>query len=77
MLKTCSLAYLHRQRAKTTARIRYWPQVESDSPAFGVYIYKAGMTYTSLLRPKHSPNFGKKRCKAATIIETPPILGVA
>jgi large subunit ribosomal protein L3 len=72
-----SLAYLPRQRAKKpVARIRYWPKIDADTPKLlGFAGYKAGMTYVfSIEDRKRSPNFGKEVMKAATILETPPIL---
>ncbi|MCL5877993.1 MAG: 50S ribosomal protein L3 [Candidatus Bathyarchaeota archaeon] len=72
-----SLAYLPRHRAKKpTARIRYWPKIKSDSPRLlGFTSYKAGMTYVFTIEDrKRSPNFGKEVMRAATILETPPIL---
>ena len=72
-----SLAYLPRKRAKKpTARIRYWPKIQSDSPRLlGFSAYKAGMTYVFAIEDrKRSPNFGKEVMRAATILETPPIL---
>jgi len=72
-----SLAYLPRKRAKKpVARIRYWPKIKSDSPRLlGFSAYKAGMTYVFTIEDrKRSPHFGKEVMKAATILETPPIL---
>ncbi len=72
-----SLAYLPRHRAKNpVARIRYWPEIKSDSPKLlGFSAYKAGMTYIFTIEDrKRSPNFGKEVARAATILETPPIL---
>jgi large subunit ribosomal protein L3 len=72
-----SLAYLPRHRAKRpVARIRYWPKIEADSPRLlGFAGYKAGMTYVFAIEDrKRSPNFGKEVMKAATVIETPPLL---
>jgi large subunit ribosomal protein L3 len=72
-----SLAYLPRHRAKKpTARIRFWPKIKSDSPRLlGFSAYKAGMTYVFTIEDrKRSPNFGKEVMRAATILETPPIL---
>ena len=71
-----SLAYLPRKRAKKpVARIRYWPEIKSDSPRLlGFSAYKAGMTYVFAIEDrKRSPNFGKEVMRAATILETPPI----
>ncbi len=72
-----SLAYLPRKRAKSpVARIRYWPTIESDAPRLlGFSGYKAGMTYVFTIEDrKRSPHFGKEVMKAATILETPPLL---
>jgi large subunit ribosomal protein L3 len=72
-----SLAYLPRKRSKSPiARIRYWPQIKSDSPRLlGFSAYKAGMTYIFTIEDRRrSPHFGKEVMKAATILETPPIL---
>jgi large subunit ribosomal protein L3 len=58
------------------ARIRYWPNIKSDSPKLlGFSAYKAGMTYIFTIEDrKRSPHFGKEVMRAATILETPPIL---
>jgi large subunit ribosomal protein L3 len=72
-----SLAYLPRHRAKNpVARIRYWPKIKADTPRLlGFAGYKAGMTYVFAIEDrKRSPNFGKEVMKAATILETPPLL---
>ncbi len=72
-----SLAYLPRHRAKKpVARIRYWPQITSETPRLlGFTGYKAGMTYVFTIEDrKRSPNFGKEVMRAATVIETPPLL---
>ncbi|MCW4018427.1 MAG: 50S ribosomal protein L3 [Candidatus Bathyarchaeota archaeon] len=72
-----SLAYLPRQRAThPAARIRYWPKIDADTPKLlGFAGYKAGMTYVfSIEDRKRSPNFGKEVMKAATVLETPPIV---
>ncbi len=73
-----SLAYLPRHRAKKpTARIRYWPEIKSESPKLLGFsaAYKAGMTYVFTIEDrKRSPHFGKEVARAATILETPPIL---
>lgn len=72
-----SLAYLPRKRAKKpVARIRYWPQIQADTPRLlGFTGYKAGMTYVFTIEDrKRSPNYGKEVMRAATVIETPPIL---
>ncbi len=72
-----SLAYLPRHRAKKpVARIRYWPKVNEETPRLlGFLGYKAGMTYVFTIEDrKRSPNFGKEVMRAATILETPPIL---
>ncbi len=72
-----SLAYLPRHRAKKpVARIRYWPKINADTPTLlGFLGYKAGMTYVFTIEDrKRSPNFGKEVMRAATILETPPII---
>jgi len=72
-----SLAYLPRKRAKhPVARIRYWPKIHADAPRLlGFTGYKAGMTYVFTIEDrKRSPNYGKEVMRAATVIETPPIL---
>ncbi len=72
-----SLAYLPRHRAKKpVARIRFWPKIQADTPKLlGFSAYKAGMTYVFTIEDrKRSPHFGKEVMRAATILETPPIL---
>ena len=72
-----SLAYLPRHRAKSLlARIRYWPKTEADTPRLLGFIgYKAGMTHVFTIEDrKGSPDFGKEVMRAATVLETPPIL---
>ena len=72
-----SLAYLPRHRAKKpVARIRHWPKIKADSPRLLSFsAYKAGMTYVFTIEDrKRSPNFGKEVMRAATILETPPIM---
>ena len=72
-----SLAYLPRHRAKRPmARIRYWPKTGSQTPRLlGFTGFKAGMTFVFAIEDrKRSPNFGKEVMRAATVIETPPIL---
>jgi large subunit ribosomal protein L3 len=72
-----SLAYLPRKRAKRpVARIRFWPKTDAQTPRLlGFTGFKAGMTYVFTIEDrKRSPNFGKEVMRAATVIETPPIL---
>src|SRR4030065_1245899 len=72
-----SLAYLPRHRAKrTVARIRFWPKTDAQTPRLLGFIgFKAAMTYVLTIEDrKRSPNFGKEVMRAATEIETPPIL---
>ncbi|MEM2971560.1 MAG: 50S ribosomal protein L3 [Candidatus Bathyarchaeia archaeon] len=72
-----SLAYLPRKRAKSLlARIRYWPEVEADTPRLlGFVCYKAGMTHVFAIEDrKRSPNYGKEVMRSATVLETPPML---
>jgi len=75
--KRGSLAYLPRKRAKhILARIRYWPEIEADTPRLLGFIgYKAGMTHVFAVEDrKRSPNYGKEVIRPATILETPPML---
>src|SRR5512139_2962203 len=72
-----SLAYLPRHRAKRhIARIRFWPKTDSQTPRLlGFTGFKAGMTFVFAIEGrKRSPNFGKEVMRAATAVETPPIL---
>ena len=72
-----SLAYLPRHRAKrSVARIRFWPKTDAQTPKLlGFTGYKAGMTYVFTIEDrKRSPNFGKEIMRAATVVETPPII---
>ena len=72
-----SLAYLPRKRAKRiSARIRYWPKVEVDTPRLLGFIgYKAGMTHVFAIEDrKRSPNYGKEVTRPTTVLETPPML---
>jgi len=72
-----SLAYLPRHRAKrSVARIRFWPKIDAATPKLlGFTGYKAGMTYVFTIEDrKRSPNFGKEVMRAATVVETPPII---
>jgi len=72
-----SLAYLPRKRAEhLLARMNFWPTVEAEAPRFlGFIAYKAGMTHVFAIEDrKRSPDFGKEVIRAATVLETPPIL---
>ncbi len=72
-----SLAYSPRKRAKRLlARIRYWPEIETDTPRLLCFIgYKAGMTHVFTIEDrKRSPNYGKEIIRPATVLETPPML---
>ncbi len=72
-----SLSYLPRHRAKQqVARIRFWPKTDLQTPRLlGFTGFKAGMTFVFTIEDrKRSPNFGKEVMRAATVIETPPIL---
>jgi len=70
-----SLAYLPRGRAKSqTARIRFWPHVETGPTLLGFMGYKAGMTHVFMVEDRAgSPNFGKEVMYPATVIDTPPL----
>jgi len=70
-----SLAYLPRGRAaRQTARIRYWPHVETGPTLLGFMGYKAGMTHVFMVEDRMgSPNFGKEVVYPATVIDAPPL----
>ncbi|MGD0978548.1 MAG: 50S ribosomal protein L3 [Candidatus Bathyarchaeia archaeon] len=72
-----SLAYLPRKRAEhLLARINFWPVIEAETPRLlGFIAYKAGMTHVFAIEDrKRSPDFGKEVIRAATVLETPPLL---
>jgi large subunit ribosomal protein L3 len=72
-----SLAYLPRKRAERSfARIRFWPKIEAETPRLlGFAGYKSGMTHIFVIEDrKRSPDFGKEVMRAATVVETPPLL---
>ncbi len=72
-----SLAYLPRKRSRRlVARIRFWPEISSDTPRFLGFIgYKAGMTHVFTIEDrKRSPDFGKEVVRPATVLEAPPML---
>jgi len=70
-----SLAFLPRGRAtRQTARIRFWPHVETGPTLLGFMGYKAGMTHVFMVEDRAgSPNFGKEVMYPATVIDTPPL----
>ncbi len=72
-----SLAYLPRKRAeRQLAKIRFWPKIEAETPTLlGFTGYKAGTTHVFTIEDrKRSPDFGKEVIRAATVLETPPLL---
>jgi len=72
-----SLAYLPRKRAEhLLARTNFWPTIEAETPKLlGFIAYKAGMTHVFAIEDsKRSPDFGKEIIRAATVLETPPLL---
>lgn len=72
-----SLAYLPRKRAEhLLARTNFWPEIGADTPRLlGFLGYKAGMTHVFAIEDrKRSPEFGKEVIRAATVLETPPML---
>ena len=72
-----SLAYLPRKRAEhLLARMNFWPAIEAETPRLlGFIAYKAGMTHVFAIEDsKRSPDFGKEVIRAATVLETPPLL---
>ena len=71
-----SLAYSPRGRAKSMeARIRGWPQVNSDEPRLLAHAgYKAGcVQLVSIDDREHTPSHGKQLVTLGTVIATPPI----
>jgi len=58
------------------ARMRFWPKIEAEAPRLLGFIgYKAGMIHAFVIEDrKRSPNFGKEVLRAATVLETPPIV---
>ena len=72
-----SLAYLPRCRAKSMeARIRAWPEVNSDEPKLLVHAwFKAGcVQIVNIDDREKTPNYGKQLVSLGTVIVTPPIL---
>ena len=72
-----SLSYRPRKRARyRSGRIRYWPAHEATKPQIlGFAGYKVAMTHVILIEDKPtSPWFGREISRAATIIDTPPML---
>jgi large subunit ribosomal protein L3 len=72
-----SLAYLPRKRAEhLLARMNFWPPILPEVPRIlGFMAYKAGMTHIYMVEDrKRSPDFGKEVARAATVLDTPPIL---
>ena len=71
-----SLAFSPRKRAKSiVARIRKWPKVDFDKPRLLAFAgYKAGMTHAVVVEDNpNSPDAGKEKTHAATVVETPPL----
>ena len=72
-----SLAYSPRGRAKSMeARIRAWPQVDSDEPRLLAHAgFKAGcVQLVSIDEREHVPNHGKQVVTLGTVIVTPPLV---
>lgn len=72
-----SLAYLPRGRANSLlARIRFWPKIQAEQPRLlGFVGFKAGTTHVFRIEDKkRSPDFGKEVMRAATVLETPPMI---
>jgi large subunit ribosomal protein L3 len=71
-----SLAFIPRGRAAhETARIRFWPHVDTGPTPLGFMGYKAGMTHVFMVEDRPgSPNFGKEVKYPATVIDTPPLI---
>jgi len=58
------------------ARTNFWPAIKTETPQLlGFVGYKAGMTHVFAIEDrKRSPDFGKEVIRAATVLETPPIV---
>ncbi|HUX98724.1 MAG TPA: 50S ribosomal protein L3 [Candidatus Deferrimicrobium sp.] len=72
-----SLAYHPRKRAASfTGRWRSWGNISYNSPTIlGFAAYKAGMTHVVLIDDKqNSPFYGHEVIRAATVLDTPPII---
>ncbi len=72
-----SMAYSPRGRAKSMeARIRGWPQVDSDEPRLLAHVgFKAGcIQVVSIDDREHTPNAGKQLVSLGTVLATPPVL---
>jgi large subunit ribosomal protein L3 len=56
--------------------MNFWPAIDEGTPRLlGFIAYKAGMTHVFAIEDsKRSPDFGKEVVRAATILETPPLL---
>jgi len=75
-----SLGVRPRKRAaRIVPRVKSWPEPQLEKPGILAFIgYKAGMTHVFYVDPfKESPTFGKEIFKAATIVETPPVVPLA
>ena len=72
-----SLGYHPRKRASHfTGRWRTWGDLSFDEPTLlGFAAYKAGMTHVIYIEVRKSnPFFGHELVKAATILDTPPVV---
>ena len=72
-----SMAYWPRKRARSIVpRVRRWPKIDEVKPV-GFAGYKVGMLHVIKLDDNpHSPFYKQEIAKAATVIETPPLLVV-
>jgi large subunit ribosomal protein L3 len=71
-----SISFMPRKRSRyAKGRLRNWLDYNGDPKFLGFVGFKAGMTHLAYIEDqKTSPFFGKELMKAATIIETPPII---
>ncbi len=72
-----SMAFYPRVRARSIIpRIRSWPKLELKEPKLLAFAgYKVGMLHVVMIEDRvGSPLYGREVVKAATVIETPPLL---
>jgi len=71
-----SLRFLPRKRAAIPkGRLRNWSDIEGEPKLLAFAGFKAGMTHLAYIEDqKTSPFVGKELMKAATVIETPPLV---
>jgi len=74
--KRGSRSFSPRKRAKRVdGRIDFWPDVDEGPQILGFAGYKAGMTHLFVIEDlERSPDYGMEVRRAATVLETPPML---